>query len=321
MKNEAKSPDNERIGQILKKRRQSLRLSLTDVEIATKIRGKYLIAIEDSDYEKLSHDIYSKGFVQSYGDFLGLNGRIMAGQYLAERGGLPDERPKPIGRQPKSLVITPKLVIIVVALLVLASVLSYLGWQVSTLAAAPRLEIVNPASDQVIEGSLADISGKATLGADVFVNDAPVLTDAGGNFSEKIALQDGVNSIKVMAKNKLGKSTTVTRSILAKIPRPLTVSAAAAATIDGVRVDISIKKTATAVTVVVDGKEVFQGTMLAGTTQTFSGNDKVTITTTNAGQTAFKVTNANVAEKSIDPVGSDGEVRRNLEFAKNTVIP
>lgn len=317
----AELPDSQRIGTILKKRRQSLKLSLTDVEIATKIRGKFLIALENSDYKSLSHDVYSKGFVQSYADFLGLNGRNIARQYIKERGEMPDERPKSVAPPTKGFVITPKLVIAAVALFVVAVVVAYLGWQVSTVAAAPQIEITSPGDDQIIEGSLIDVTGNATLGADIYINDSPVLTDTNGGFSEKIALQDGVNSIKIMAKNKLGKSTTVTRSILAKIPKPVVEETAEAATIDGVRVDVSIKNIATAMTISVDGKIVFQGTMLAGTKQTFSGTDKVVITTGNAGATALKVTNSVAADKSIDPVGKEGEVKRDLEFAKDTVIP
>lgn len=322
MKNDSKpaSPKDERIGQILKKRRQSLRLSLTDVELATKIRGKFLIALENNDYESLRHDVYSKGFVQSYADFLGLNGRVLAKQYLAERGNI-DNEPLAQTTTKRSLVVTPKLVIAIASLLVLVAVLAYLGWQVSTLAAAPKLSVTNPSSDQVIQGSLVQIDGKATLGADVFINEAPVLTDSHGGFSEKVALQDGVNTIHIVAKNRLGKSSAVTRSILAKIPKPLIAGEATPATIQGVRVDVGIKKSAVPITVSVDGQEVFNGTMLAGTTQTFSGNQSVVITTGNAGETALVVTNAVAAGKKLDPVGAEGAVKRNLEFDASTVIP
>ena len=320
MKND-KISDAERIGQILKKRRQALRLSLTDVELATKIRGKFLVALESGNYPSIPHDIYSKGFVQSYAEFLGLNGRVIAKQYLAERGDLPDGQAKVVQSAPRSFVITPKLVMAALAIVVLAAVSGYFLWQVSTLAAPPILNITTPATDQVIEGSLADVSGRVTLGADVFINDSPVLTDINGNFSEKVALQDGVNSIRIVAKNRLGKTSAVTRNILAKIPTPLESNAAALATINGVEVDVTIKKAAVAITVSVDGKDVFDGTMLAGTTQTFSGNQSVIITTGNAGETALKVTNANVAGRVLDPLGSEGQVKRNLEFDTNTVIP
>ncbi len=323
MKNETPStppPKDQRIGQILKKRRQSLKLSLTDVELATKIRGKFLIALENNDYESLRHDIYSKNFVQSYAEFLGLNGRVLAKQYIEERGKIESE---PLATAPakKGFVVTPKLIIAAASLVVLVAVLAYLGWQVSTLAAAPKLTVTNPKGDQVIQGSLAQIDGHTTLGSDVYINDAPVLTDANGGFSEKVALQEGVNAIHIVAKNRLGKSSTVTRSILAKIPKPIIAGDSQPATIQGVRVDVSIKKTATPITVSVDGQEVFNGTMLAGTAQTFSGNQSVVITTGNAGQTALTVTNSVVAAKKLDPVGAEGAVKRNLEFDASTVIP
>jgi len=312
------------IGQILKKRRQALRLSLTDVELATKIRGKFLVALESGDYSSLSHDIYSKGFMQAYAEFLGLNDRVIVGQYLEERGKLPAEEIQLNRRSAKatkrSFVITPRLVIAAAAILVVVAVSAYLAWQVSTLAAPPILAVTSPSSDEVIVGSLADIDGHVTLGADVFINDAPVLTDSNGNFAEKIALQDGVNVVRVVAKNRLGKTSSVTRNILAKNPQPIIAAAAAPATINGVSVVVAIKKTATQVTVSVDSQQVFNGTMLAGTTQTFSGNQSVVITTGNAGETALTITNQSVAGKKLDPVGSEGEVKRDLEFDAGTVL-
>lgn len=320
MKSESGSAEGEPIGRILKKRRQALRLSLTDVELATKIRGKFLVALESGDYTNLSHDVYAKGFIQSYAEFLGLNGRVIARQYLEERGKLPEERSRLTQTAARGFVITPKLVIAAVALVLLSAVSAYLAWQVSTLAAPPVLSVTTPSGDEVLEGSLTDVNGRVTLGADVFINDAPVLTDINGNFSEKVALQNGVNVIRIVAKNRLGKTSAVTRNILAKTPKPL-VADAAPATIDGVRVDVTTKKAAVAITVSVDGKDVFEGTMLSGTTQTFSGNSSVIITTGNAGETALKVTNSIVVAKNLDPVGSEGEVKRNLEFDKDTVIP
>lgn len=320
----AATPESAHIGQILKKRRQALRLSLTDVELATKIRGKFLVALESGDYSGLAHDIYSKGFIQAYAEFLGLNDRVIVKQYLEQRGDLPAEAIQ-LGRRStrptkRSFVITPRLVIAAAAILVALTVSAYLVWQVSTLAAPPILAVTNPTGDEVIVGSLADINGRVTLGADVFINDAPVLVDANGNFSEKIALQNGVNVVHIVAKNRLGKTRVVTRNILAKNPQPIIAATTAPATINGVMVQVTIKKAAAAITASVDGQAVFNGTMLAGTTQTFSGNQSVIITTGNAGETALTVTNQTVAGKKIDPVGADGEVKRDLEFTATTVL-
>jgi hypothetical protein len=73
--------------------------------------------------------------------------------------------------------------------------------------------------------------------------------------------------------------------------------------------------------VTVDGKPAFSGTMLAGTAQTFRGATSVKITTNNAGATSIVLTNAQVVGKNLGALGALGEVKRNIEFAKDTNFP
>src|ERR1043165_4391102 len=83
-----KKPEKGKVGPELKARRQALRLSLAQVEIDTKIRGKFLTALESGDYSSLPNDIYSRGFVQHYANHLGLDGNVVAADYAQERGGV-----------------------------------------------------------------------------------------------------------------------------------------------------------------------------------------------------------------------------------------
>ncbi|MBW3538153.1 helix-turn-helix domain-containing protein [Candidatus Parcubacteria bacterium] len=311
------------VAQTLKKRRTGLRLSLAQVELATKIRGKYLVKLESGDYAELPNDIYARGFVAKYANFLGLDSAAVVKQYLAERGGRIEAAPTKLIRPVPSrrLTVTPKIMIAGALLLAAGAIVAYLGWQFTALAAAPRLEISSPTGDQVIGGSLVTVAGEASPGADVFVNDSPVLTDGNGRFSDKLALQEGINTIEVVAKNKLGKTTTVSRSILAKPPKianaPVSVPAAP---FDGIAMSVTIKEAATWLTVKVDGKET-RLTMLPGTSQLFRGEREIKLTTGNAGATSLVITNKVVANKSLSPLGQDGEIKRNLEFAKDTNFP
>jgi cytoskeletal protein RodZ len=316
---EAKKRSKTGVAQILKRRRQSLKLSLADVELATKIRGKYLVKLEAGDYDSLPNDIYTRGFVKNYAEFLGLDASEIEAQYLEERGGI--EAPVMRLLKPEAdrrLALTPKLLVLGISLLLAAGVVAYLYSQFSALAAAPKLEVDVPAQDQVINGSVIDVAGRVGGGSDVFVNESPILVDGNGNFSTKLALQDGVNQIEITARNKVNKTTTVTRNILAHVPRMEETATVPAATFDGVAVGVTIKGGATGLVVTVDGKEAFNGTMLEGTAKVFKGASRVKITTTNAGTTNLVITNAVVVNKALSPLGSDGEIKRNLEFAKDT---
>ena len=311
-----------KVGQQLKTRRQALRLSLAQVEVDTKIRGKFLSALEAGDYGSLPNDIYSRGFVQHYANHLGLNGTEVAAEYVRERGGVEHadtKRPKLVGS--KRLVFTGRIFTIFGVVGVAVAVLWYLLWQFSALAASPTLVITQPDADMVLVGAVVTVAGHSTPGTDVSVNDSPVLSDTDGNFSEKVALEDGVNAIRVTAKSKLGKTTTLIRNVLAKLPEVDPAQAVVpAAVFDGVAVAVTVKET-TSIVVVVDGAEAFRGTFVSGKSLVFTGKSDVNVTTGNAGETSLMITNSVVVGKKLSPLGSEGEIRRNQDFAKTTVIP
>ncbi|MEL7564295.1 MAG: RodZ domain-containing protein [Dehalobacterium sp.] len=61
------------IGDELRLYRESKGISLREVEEATKIRMKYLIALEADDYDALPGKVYVIGFLRTYARFLGMN--------------------------------------------------------------------------------------------------------------------------------------------------------------------------------------------------------------------------------------------------------
>ncbi|TVX93921.1 helix-turn-helix domain-containing protein [Paenibacillus agilis] len=61
------------LGQMLKKARLEKGLSLDDVQEATKIRRRYLEAIEEGDYNVLPGSFYVRAFVKTYAETVGLN--------------------------------------------------------------------------------------------------------------------------------------------------------------------------------------------------------------------------------------------------------
>jgi len=72
------------IGPLLKQKRTEKGLSLKDVEQATKIRTRYLEGLEREDFSMLPDYIYTRGFLKTYANFLGLDGEMLARE-LKER--------------------------------------------------------------------------------------------------------------------------------------------------------------------------------------------------------------------------------------------
>jgi hypothetical protein len=69
------------IGNSLREARLRCELDLVDAEHGTKIRGKYLRALEDERFELLPAHTYVKGFLRSYADYLGLDGQLYVDEY------------------------------------------------------------------------------------------------------------------------------------------------------------------------------------------------------------------------------------------------
>ena len=81
------------IGNSLREARLRQSLELSDVERATKIRPKYLRALEDEQFELLPAQTYVKGFLNTYAEFLGLDGQLYVDEYNSRYVTREEEEP------------------------------------------------------------------------------------------------------------------------------------------------------------------------------------------------------------------------------------
>lgn len=125
---------DESVGKQLREARTRRKLSLAEVEAKTKIRSRYLQALEKEDWDQLPEDTYVRAFIRTYGRFLGLDGDRLAEEQRRSRGAarpgerLPrvDPRPRPVVRQRKRRRrgISPRVVAAAVIALVVAALLA-----------------------------------------------------------------------------------------------------------------------------------------------------------------------------------------------------
>ena len=69
------------IGNSLREARLRQGLDFPELEQGTKIRGKYLRALEDEQFDVLPAQTYVKGFLRSYAEYLGLDGQLYVDEY------------------------------------------------------------------------------------------------------------------------------------------------------------------------------------------------------------------------------------------------
>jgi cytoskeleton protein RodZ len=81
------------IGNSLREARLRQGLDFFEIEQSTKIRGKYLRALEDEQFDVLPAQTYVKGFLRSYADYLGLDGQLYVDEFNSRyvRGELEEE--------------------------------------------------------------------------------------------------------------------------------------------------------------------------------------------------------------------------------------
>jgi hypothetical protein len=69
------------IGNSLREARLRRGIEFVQAEGATKIRGKYLRALEEEQFSLLPSPTYVKGFVRTYAEYLGLDGQLYVDEY------------------------------------------------------------------------------------------------------------------------------------------------------------------------------------------------------------------------------------------------
>jgi len=77
------------IGSSLREARERRGLRLVDVEAQTRIRARFLEALENEQFAALPAGPYARSFLREYADFLGLDGQVYAAEY-DERFTLPE---------------------------------------------------------------------------------------------------------------------------------------------------------------------------------------------------------------------------------------
>ena len=119
------------IGSSLRAARMRLGLELSDVERDTRIRAKYLEALEDERFEVLPGPAYTKGFLRTYADYLGLDAQRFVDEYNTRFAPVEEPAaPAPVRIRRRRFALAPWLLavaVLVASIAVLAGRLSSSG--------------------------------------------------------------------------------------------------------------------------------------------------------------------------------------------------
>jgi cytoskeleton protein RodZ len=127
------------IGATLQEARMRAGIDISEVESATKIRAKYLRAIENEEWEMLPGPTFVKSFLRTYADYLGIDGKLLVEEYKLRHEPVPSEaelqslgpplserrrriRPPRPPRLPRGVIVGASLAGLIVVLVILGSV-------------------------------------------------------------------------------------------------------------------------------------------------------------------------------------------------------
>src|SRR3954462_3621058 len=86
------------VGPTLREARMRERIDITDMEARTKIRAKYLRALENEEWDLLPGPTYVRSFLRTYADALGLDSRALVEEYKLRHDPLETGELHPIRR-------------------------------------------------------------------------------------------------------------------------------------------------------------------------------------------------------------------------------
>jgi hypothetical protein len=90
------------IGDTLRDARLRQRLDISEVEEATKIRGKYLRALESEEFERLPGSTFVRTFLRTYAEYLGLDSQLLLEEYRQRHESPREEDLRPLTPPPST---------------------------------------------------------------------------------------------------------------------------------------------------------------------------------------------------------------------------
>ena len=207
-------------------------VDLLRAERDTKIRLRYLSALERGDYADLPGAVYTKGFLRNYAIYLGLDPEDVLRQWRRERGELSTPEPVIVPPRPIEEPARPMRFssgVVVAALLTAFVVLFfvYLGSQLLRYSRPPELSVTNPAT-AVLEveedATTFRLAGMTSPGSIVTVTapgraELTATAQSSGEWSVQVDLRRGQNRFTITARNpETGKEAETPREVVITVP-------------------------------------------------------------------------------------------------------
>ena len=218
------------LGEVLLAARERKGVDLYRAERDTKIRAKYLEALEQGDFKALPGQVYTKGFLRNYALYLGLDPEAVLVQWKGQVGKRQTERaivvppPRPLETPRAGLTFTPGIIVAAVLTLGVIAFAGYIALQLFRFSQPPVLTVDAPAVSEVQaeEFLLAGTSDPGTVvtiqapGQDSFRINA----DDSGHWQRMVPLNKGRNDFVITSTDPSTSKTSQATNVIINVPMP-----------------------------------------------------------------------------------------------------
>jgi cytoskeleton protein RodZ len=288
------------LGQLLREAREQKGVSFEEVEEATRIRQKFLQALEEEDYGALPAETYVRGFLRTYATYLELDPEELMATYEGRKDEGKVALPQPGFFQPMDISmaapswLTPDLVIGALLIVVLVAFGSWAVWHY--LPPTIKTQLLSWRATATTTPSPTATTSIVMPSATLLV--APTMTPTTVPTATPTEMPTATPTLLptvVVAVEPTSTPTSIPTSTPTSVPTSTSISTpsstpTSAAPTDtptprvsaGIEVELNIVEYAW-LRVLVDGEEAFVGSLEAGTTRTFRGRESVALRCGNAG--------------------------------------
>jgi cytoskeletal protein RodZ len=192
-------------GEILRKRRQTLKKTLSQVSLETKIQEKYLKLLESEEYTEFDSNVFISGFIKIYSEYLGLDVDKMLALYRRSDKALKDTPTKTSRKVVKRIdikkIITPVSTVVVIILVSIILFAINIANKYNEIQRKPTIEIEFPENNYETDQENITLKGTTEKENSVEVNSDKITTNSDGEFEYEIQLKMGENIIEITAIN------------------------------------------------------------------------------------------------------------------------
>ena len=196
-------------------------LDFAQAELATKVRGKYLRALEEEQFDVLPAQTYVKGFLRTYAEYLGLDGQLYVDEYNSRFVGTGDDHEPRARRsaarpQRRHRRIETNVVLVALAAIAIVMVVIISAWKASDgnapstagtarppakhrAAPAPLLTLTGLRGSTHVAARVGGASGNVAFDGTIAKGEAPVALRA-----RRLWLQiDSPENLRIQVRGKL----------------------------------------------------------------------------------------------------------------------